>query len=197
VNGTVTSKEKMMADIEQTTEVEESEDVAYDRWLAALEEDDEVEFEEVPEEVNRDDKRALKVAQQTKHVMEGFLTEQKVEDMKDKFIASASDTAKELFAIYCTGDEDPKQLKRIMDLAKTKAAETEVDPEAVEKAAAKKAQEAYGVSPISQNGPVAEEDQWAKAREKVRAGGSEGDHFAFKMWNSLPASGESSVQAGD
>ena len=181
----------------EETEVQtDSEDAEYDKWLAALEEDDEVVTEEEVKAEHEDDK-ALKVARSTQKVVSEYITEQKVEDMKDKFIASASDTAKELFAIYCTGSEDPKQLKRIMDLAKTKAAETEVDPEAVEKAAAKKAQEAYGVAPISQNGPVAEEDPWDKAREKVRAGGSEGDRLAFKMWNSLPSSGESSVQAGD
>jgi hypothetical protein len=171
----------------------DSEDAEYDKWLSALEEDDEEVTEEEVKAEHEDDRELKRLAHRQDKIIER-MTEQEAASMKDKFMAEASDTAKELFAVYCIGDENPKQLKRIMDLAKTKAAETEVDPDAVEKAAAKKAQEAYGVAPISQSGPVAEEDPWDKAREKVKAGDS---HTAFQMWNSLPSSGENSVQAGD
>ena len=172
----------------------DSEDAEYDKWLAALEEDDEPEVTEAEVQAEHEDDKALKVARSTQKVVSEYITEQKVEDMKDKFIASASDTAKELFAIYCTGNEDPKQLKRIMDLAKTKAAETEVDPEAVEKAATQKAQEAYGVSPLAE-GHAEPPDEWEEARKRIREKGD--THVAFQMWNSLPSSGESSVQQGD
>jgi hypothetical protein len=178
----------------EETEVQvDSEDAEYDKWLAALEEDDEEEVTEAEVQAEHEDDKALKVARSTQKVVSEYITEQKVEDMKDKFLSSASDTAKELFAIYCTGSEDPKQLKRIMDLAKTKAAETEVDPEAVEKAATRKAAEAYGVGPIAE-GHAEPPDEWQEARERVRQGDTS---LAFKMWNSLPTSGESSVQAGD
>lgn len=141
---------------DQTAEVVESEDEDYDKWLAALEDDEDDAPEEAEVKAEREDDKALKVARTTQKVVSEYITEKKVDDMKEKFLAEASDTAKELFAIYCTGDETPKQLKRIMDLAKTKDAETqktdaatdEEIAEQAEKKAAQIARESYGVSPL-------------------------------------------------
>lgn len=177
----------------EETEVTAEETDEFGKWLDELADDDEPSDAEVKAE--HEDSKALKVAQQTKKVVTEFITEQKVDDMTEKFLATASDTAKELFAIYRTGDEDPKQLKRIMDLAMTKAAETEkpepeVDEEVVEAKAAQMAKDAYGVGPIAGGRASTPDDEWASARARVRRGDT---HTAFAMFESLPGNGEVTV----
>ena len=169
----------------ETTEVVENEDESYDAWLAALEDDEEDAPAEAEVKAEHDDDKAMKVARKTQKVVTEFVTEEKIKSIDERFGATASDDAKRLVAIWRRGDEDPKQLKALMELAKTKTAETAPDPEAVEKEATRKAREAYGVAPLAQ-GTAVEPDEWEEARERVRRGDT---RQAFAMWNSLPGSG--------
>jgi len=183
-----------MADETKAAEVDEEQE--FSKWLADLQ------TEDGSEEEVTDEEDALVVAKKTQKVVSEFITEQKVDDMVDRFMADAPQDAKELFAIYRIGDEDPKQLKRIMDLAMTKSAETKKaspeeaeEEETVEAKAEKKAvqiaKENYGVGPISGGSSSTPEEEWDGVSKRIRAGDT---HLAFAAWNSLPANGEVSKE---
>ena len=110
-----------MAEETQNNEVVDEE---FEAFLAGLDDDEGGEQED----------KALKVAEKTRQVVKEFITEQKTDDMLDKFTASAPEEARRLLDIWRKGDEDPKQLKALMELATTKASEAEkpVDEEQIE-----------------------------------------------------------------
>lgn len=167
-----------------TTPDEEQE---FAQYVDALE----AEGEQVMAEADRVDQQAQKQAQAKKaeHEDSGVVT--KTEYMADKFLASASEEEARLFAIYRRGDEDPRQLKGIIELAQTKAAEAaraigeEVEVKAEEKAT-KIASDQYGVGPLANGVPSPPVDDWEAGRERIRQGDM---HTAFQMFNSLPSTG--------
>lgn len=187
----------MADEVEVQDPVDEEED--FSKWLAALGDDDEDEVEEeVMAETAQDDQKALKIANKTKNVVRDYITADKTEKMMEKFEATASEEARELFTIYSSGVdvEDPRQLKRIMDLAKTKAeavkkgTEEEVATKA-EQLARQLAKDDYGVGPISGAGSsTTPEEDWDRIAKLARAGNS---HASFALFNALEANGESSV----
>jgi hypothetical protein len=172
-----------MADEESVAAVDD--EVAFAKWLEGLqsEEDEAEEPEETEEEPD-----ALEVAQQTKKRLEEMEQEKKVEALVDKFMETAPDDAKRLFGIWRTGKEDTKQLKGLMELAAVKARETVPSDESAEEKAKKIAREQYGVGPISPGvaSEKSEDELWEEARQRVRRGDM---HQAYKMWESLPATG--------
>lgn len=176
-----------MTDFATTDEEQE-----FSQFVDALED----EGEQVMAEADRVDQQAKKQAQAKKaeHEDDGVVT--KTEYMADKFLASASEEEARLFAIYRRGDEDPRQLKAIMELAQTKAAEAEKVmgaevEEKAEKLADEKAATAYGVGPITPGQPsrkmTAQEEFDALA---LRARQEKDTHISFALWNALPGSGE-------
>jgi len=177
-----------MADETVLTEEEEQ----FGAWVDELEAD----VMEAEAEADHEDEREeeQKVARKT----EQFVTKEEfqIEKMEASFEKNASDEAKELFSIYRMGDESPAQLKRIMQLAVTKADETakrkgvpeeEVERVASEKAA-KMAQDEYGVGPISggSSGKQTPEEVFDALRAQAKAGDT---HAAFVLFNGLPATG--------
>jgi hypothetical protein len=174
-----------MAD-EQTVAAEEE---AFGKWLADLEgdEDEETEDEEVP------------VVERLEKKVDTLVKEKQTEEIIDKFMAGASEDAKRLFGIYRRGDEDPKQLKAIMELAVVKAGEAAPASEEVEEQAEKKAtqmaRDAYGVGPISggqaASGEMTAEQYFDSLRERTRKGDM---HAAFEAWNKLPPESEASKE---
>lgn len=161
--------------------VEANEEEAFGKWLAGLNTEEEEETEGVEEEV--DD--PVVIAKTTERKVEAFITEQKVEDLVDKFMAKAPEDAKKLFTIWRKGDEDPKQLKAMMELANVKAQETaaaaapDIEEEA-EKKAAQIAAEQYGVGPISGGqaaAPLTPEQQ--KYNEDYQKVATQGDSRAL------------------
>jgi len=118
--------------------------------LMEMEEDEGI-VAEAEREAEAEDEKAAK-ASHTEYVTRSeYAAEKELEKLESTFAAHASDEEKELLAIYRTGDEAPKQLKRLMQLAHTKAAEAKKapDPEEVEKKAAELAQNMIGTSPLS------------------------------------------------
>lgn len=181
-----------MAD--ETAQTEVTEEEQFSKWLDGLAEEDDPAVEEAEEE---DDVK--QIALSAKASVEALRTEKELDAVVDKFLAGASDTAKELFTIYRTGDEDKRQLKRIMDLAVTKAAETEKTDEQItseaEKLADQKAKQDYGVGPISGGQPATQatpQEYFDAQRETIRKKGDM--HAAFGLWNALPPESEASPE---
>lgn len=161
-------------------DIETTEDEAFGKWLADLSGDDEEQVAEVDEETPAVERLEKKV--------DTLVKEKQTEEIIDKFMAGASEDAKRLFGIYRRGDEDPKQLKAIMELAVVKA--TEAAPaveEQAEKRADQIAREQYGVGPISggqpSSGEMTAEQYFDQRREQARKGDM---HAAFELWNKLP-----------
>jgi hypothetical protein len=176
------TEEKDMAE-EETVATEEE---AFGKWLTDMQGPDAEEEAEVVEEKDGE----VSAVERLGKKVEALEKEKQTEAIIDKFESSASEDAKRLFGIYRKGDEDPRQLKAIMELAVVKAREAEPAAEEVEaqaeKQAEKIAKEQYGVGPISGGSKAEEDDGWEKAREAVRQGDM---HTAFKMWESLPPTG--------
>lgn len=157
---------------EETTVVAtEDEDAAFEAWLNEEDEEEEVQ-ESVEKEYAKEDDRALKTAKETKQMFAKYVKEERVEKKVDSFLDAASDTEKELFAIFRKGDEDEKQLDRLIELVKTKANVAEgkfVSEEEIEEKAAEKAAEAVGPGPLRQ-GARTKTDPRAERYEKIRQG---------------------------
>lgn len=152
--------------------------------------------EQVMEASDREDQQAQKQekAKKSQAEEEGVVT--RTEYLADKFLDSASEEEKRLFAIYRRGDEDPRQMRAIIELAQTKAAEAskalsaEVEEKAEEKAT-QIAADQYGVGPITPGQasrkmtPQEEFDALAAQAKAERD-----THKSFQLWNALPGSGE-------
>lgn len=130
-------------------EVELTEDEAFGNWLSEMN-------EEEPEAVDEE----TPVVERVEKKVDALIREKQTDDLIDKFSEKASEEAKRLFDIYRRGDEDPKQLKALMELAVVKAKEAAPVPEEVEQQAEKRADEIakehYGVGPLASGGPVPE-----------------------------------------
>lgn len=164
----------------------------FTRWLAELE-------DEETAAVAPEDDKALKVAQQTKKVVSEFITEQKTEEMVDKFLAEASQDAQDLFTVYRTGDESPKQLRRLMELAVAKASQIKGGDDVERRAqelADKKAREDYGVAPVGSSGGAPPREMSAEeVYDQLAAQARQGDtHASFLLWKNLPAESPASQQ---
>ena len=175
------------------TEVQsaETEDDEYQKWLASLEEDEQPEEVAAEEEQEHEEVAAMKIAKAAAAKSDKLERDLKVSEMERKFEGGASEDAKRILDVWRKGDETPDQLKKLMQLAEAKATETAPSvEEKVAEAAKEEAKRAYGVSPLQQ-GEIVQEDEWAKAREKVLQGDS---HTAFQMWNALPGNGQPSQE---
>lgn len=152
------------------------EDEEFEKWLAEADEEEDMQESAEVEYVKEDDK-ALKTAIETKRMVAKHFKEERVEKKVDAFLASASDTEKELFAIFRKGDEDDKQLDRLIELVKTKANVAEgkiageIDEE-VEGKAAEMAQEMIGSGPLKQGARIKPDPEAAEREmlERIAAG---------------------------
>lgn len=177
-----------MAEEAQVAEVAE-----FGSWLDELEAEGEekvsavvAEAEEEAEEA--DEREAKKRKDAAKYITKD---EYELEKLDSRFEASAPEEERELLAIYRRGDENPAQLKKLMQLVHTKVQEAhkkdEPDEDVVEAKAADIAAKRYGAGPIDTSQRVVPEDEWEVGRKRVR----EGDmHTAFAMFNALPGNGE-------
>jgi hypothetical protein len=120
------------------------------QWLDELESEE----DKAVAVAEREDKQAQKPVQANKAQRDDEAVVTRTEYLTDKFLATASDQEKALFAIYSHGVETPREMQSAIDLAKTNAAEAaKVMGEEVEEKAEEKAKELakseYGVGPIS------------------------------------------------
>ena len=156
----------------ETVEVNEEE--AFGKWLEGMN------SEEEQPEVVEEEEDPVELVKKVDRKMDALIAEKKTDEMVDEFMARAPEGAKDLFSIWRKGDEDPKQLKALMELANVKDQETAaqtapVIEEEAEQKAAEIAREQYGVGPISsaQQGPALtpEQRQYAEYVEKVEKSG--------------------------
>ena len=126
------------------------EEQEFAQWLDELESEE----DKAVAVAERENQREKKVEQAKKAEHEETEVVTRSEYLADRFLESASEDEKRLFTIYRRGDEDPRQMQAVIDMAKTKAAEaaktlsTEVDEKAQERAD-EIAADAYGVGPLS------------------------------------------------
>jgi hypothetical protein len=136
--------------------IEPQVDAEAEDWLAqALAEEDENESGVVAEaerEAEEQDEKEAKGHQVAYLTKEEYRAEREIEKLDKTWEANASEVEKNLVAIWRRGDETPAQLKKLMQLARTKAAETAPSAEEVEKKAAEIAQNELGVGPIATSG---------------------------------------------
>lgn len=168
----------------------------YDEWVDELESPEE---DAAVAAAEHDDDKAAKQARVKKAHDEEDGVVTKAEYMADKFLSGASEEEARLFAIYRRGDEDARQLKGIIELAKTKAAEAakalgqEVEEKA-EKLADKKAADAYGVGPLAPGAPSREmtpQELFDARKAKAKETGS--SHSFYELYRDLPAEAEASA----
>jgi hypothetical protein len=176
-----------------------SEDTA---WLAALgidEEEDDA-GEEVQEEVeaqySKPDEKARRATKAVGEVLAKHLKEEEAEKIYNSFMAEASDTAKEIYAVLAEDDMTPSQMKKVVDAAQRKAAaiDEKLNPQAagssdessedaenvVDEKARKMAAEQWGTSPIHGSGDVPTKADELEARAK------KGDqHASFLLFQDL------------
>jgi hypothetical protein len=168
------------------------EEQEFAQWLDELESEE----DKAVAVAEREDKQAQKTdhQQKAKHEEEGVVT--RSEYIADKFLSDATDDEKRIFAIYRKGDEDPRQMSALIDLARTKVAEAdktlsaEVDEKA-DRLADEKAKDAYGVGPISKGEPsrqMTPQEEFDLMARNARE--TKDTHISFKLWNALPGSGE-------
>jgi hypothetical protein len=154
------------------------EEQEFAQWLDELESEE----DKAVAVAEREDKQAQKTdhQQKAKHEEEAVVT--RTEYLADKFLTTASDQEKKLFAIYSRRVETPREMQDAIDLAKSSAAEAadlmsaEVDEKAEEKAT-QIAKEDYGVGPISGGSSsdlTPEEQQKADLWGKVQKEGDPG-----------------------
>ena len=171
-----------MAD-EQEVQTETTEDAGYQEWLASLEEDEQPEAAAAEEEVEHEEVAAMKVAKAAAAKSDKLERDMKVGEIERKFDSGASEDAKHLVDIWRKGDETPEQLKKLMQLAEAKAAETAAenapDPEAVEKAANEKAAEIVGAGPLGTGFVISPENETYKSLVDQVASGQDNNGMAL------------------
>lgn len=150
-----------MADFDPTTTGTAPEEKdAYDEFLDSLEGNEQ-------EQAEREDRKAAEDKALSRKEFQEWRNEQKVDSLLAEFKKNAGDDAVKLYDIYSHGVDmsDPKQVKRLMDLAIANAssvsANTSIDEaemeQEVERRAAEKAASDYGTGPISGGSPAGEE----------------------------------------
>jgi ParB-like chromosome segregation protein Spo0J len=156
-----------MADIE--TVATEDEEFEVDDLI-----DEEEEVQEAAEEKYApEDEKKRREGKSVRSMLQDHIREERVEKKVDSFLDAASDTEKELFAIFRKGDEDEKQLDRLIELVKQKASTADgkfVSEEEVEELVATKAAEAVGPGPLRQGGRPSKPDPREELMERNRKG---------------------------
>lgn len=150
-----------MAEVVSDQELDE-----FGKYLEELEDEgEEVAASVADAEAEADEAEEKEAKQRKAKEAKEYVTkdEYEVSKLDDKFEKSASDEEKELLSIYRRGDENPAQLKKLMQLVHTKVQEAhkkdEPDEEAVEQAAEELAAERYGAGPISTKRKKVDEEQ--------------------------------------
>lgn len=148
--------------VETTIDPEED----FDKWLAnslAATEDDPEEEEAEDAALSSRDRAALKEAQKTKKMVAKHIMEERVEKRTNAFLADASELEKEAFAVFVTGEEDEKQIEKIIDMVKSKVgALNATKDEAAHKEADQIARDSYGAGVIPPGEKVNPEDEVRK-----------------------------------
>ena len=106
-----------MADETQAPEDEQE----FAQWLDELESEE----DKAVAVAEREDKQAQKPVQAHKAQKDDEAVVTRTEYLEDKFLASATDQEKALFAIYAHGVETPREMQAAIDLAKTNASEAD------------------------------------------------------------------------
>lgn len=166
-----------MADVVSDQELDE-----FGKYLDELEEEGEevaaavADAEAEAEEAEEKEAKQRKTKEAKEYVTKD---EYEVSKLDDKFEKDASDEEKELLAIYRRGDENPAQLKKLMQLVRTKVQEAhkkdEPAEEEVEEAAAAIAAERYGAGPISTKRQKVDEEQ--ELIDSIKKGGPNMDRL--------------------
>lgn len=158
----------------------ETEDV-----LAALledEEDEDDETEEAGAKYQKQDEKLAKKVRVLSEIVTRNERQKQGEKIYEEFMANASDTAKEIYAVLADDDMSPSQTQRVVDAANRKAKaideklatnDTEKsgeEGEKVEALAAKMAAERWGAGPIRTDKSKPDEDEEAKLMERIAKG---------------------------
>ena len=150
-----------------------------DFLLAALEDDDGEDLAEIEEKkYEKEDDKALKIAKATAEFVTKTEKTRQAEKQYETFMATASDTAKEIYAVLADDDMTPTEMKKVIDAANRKAASLEEKLAATapedEARARKIAAEAWGVGPLDTTGGRTGKDQY----EELVAASKKGDKNA-------------------
>jgi hypothetical protein len=152
--------------------MEDAELTALYKELGIEDEPDEAEElqEEVEQQFSKADEKARRATKAVGEVLAKHLKEEEAEKIYNSFMAEASDTAKEIYAVLADEEMTPSQMKKVVDAAQRKAAAID------EKLNPKQADSADGEP---------SEDVQKLAKEEAKK-------IAAREWGSGPVSGDSS-----
>lgn len=155
-----------------------------DPLLAALMADEDDEVDEVeddePDRPSRQDEKLAKEVKALKELVTRNERQKQADKLYAGFMATASDTAKQIYAVLADDDMTPEQMKKVCDAATRKAQEIDekASPEKVEETVEARVNEElanrWGIGPVSTD-KSKPEDAEEKAYEELMKRNFDGD----------------------